>query len=163
MRLDPATCRGQLDALALPSAVLKIFDGKPPHPLLADCCAAPYYVFAADLPRLRAAVVPLWENGIVVTAYAPAGSGGHFVTFSLEAPDALHMIGSHFGAVVADLLLKLWEDEVTDDGLADVASVFAFDRTAELLHLLATRSVADGLAGYAVWRREFLRYFDVAD
>src|SRR5262245_57741176 len=111
MPLTRQNCRDALSRLRLPSAVLSIFDGQSPHPSLVDRCRAPYYIFSTSMEPLGGPISPLWECGTVVTAYQHS-TPGRFITFSLENPDQVFVLGASFPPVAASELISLWEDEV---------------------------------------------------
>ena len=126
-------CRRVLTTLALPSIALSIFDGKVTHEALRYRCQSPYHVFAAPVEIPGGDVTPLWECGVDLTAYQYSRSAGRFIRVSLESPEEIRVIGSAFAIVVADLLSTLWEDEVPEADLREIARSFGFDHVERLL------------------------------
>lgn len=95
-------------------------------------------------------MLPLWECGTTVTAYD--SSDGTFCQIDLEAPDEVRLRVRSFDEIVADLLIDLWEDEIPDDALADVASQFEFNRLPHLVTALEAGPIGD----YDAWRTALL-------
>jgi hypothetical protein len=128
-----------LSALALPPIVASIFDGAPRHEALSYRCVSPFHSFATPIEVLGGDIAPIWECGVSVTAYQDSVPQGRFRQFSLESPEEVRVIGRPFTAVVADLFATLWEDEVTEAELCDLAAIFEFR---DIDHLLAELRVA---------------------
>jgi hypothetical protein len=115
-----------LKQLNLPDAVMQIFDkgGDGVHPLLTDY-HDPYYIFRTWETIPYQDIVPIWEKGIVLTAYDRIREG--FVRFSLEAPEEEWFLYSHFNGIAAETLIDMLEDEdITEEKLDEIAKLFAF-------------------------------------
>lgn len=70
-------------------------------------------------------IVPIWEEGIVLTAYDRIREG--FVRFSLEAPEAEWFFYPHCNCIAAETLIVMLEDEdITEEELDEIAKLFAF-------------------------------------
>jgi hypothetical protein len=145
--------RHSLIQLRLPAAVLANFDGRSPHPDLWYRCKDPYHIFAAPFEFNGDRITPLWECGITVTAYEHT-LPGRFITFSLEDPTEIRVLGASFSPAVADLLIDLWEDENPDEVLREIAELFEFRQIEQLL--LECNSLAHS-ADYDDWKRRFLQ------
>lgn len=146
---DKESIRREIAKLSLPSIVTQIFDGTAPHEELSYRCTDPWksLVDASGFPDH---MLPLWECGTTVTAYD--GSDGTFCQIDLEAPDEVRLRVRNFDGIVADLLIDLWEDEIPDDSLADVASQFEFNRLPHLVTALEAGPIGE----YDAWRTALL-------
>jgi len=125
-RYTKETARQLLRQLNLPDAVIHIFDkgGRGIHPVLTDY-REPYYIFNSWETIPYPDIVPIWEEGIIVTAYDRIREG--FVRFSLEAPEAERFFYSHFNGIAAEMLIVMLEDEdITEEVLDEIAKLFAF-------------------------------------
>ena len=156
MPLTRQGCRSSLSQLRLPIAVRSIFDGHSPHPSLANRCRDPYYIFSAPVEPPGGRITPLWECGCVVTAYQHS-SLGRFITFSLEAPGEVTVLGSSFATVTAASLISLWEDEVPDKALCEIAALFEFHQIDRLLSECHFRPRSETPADYYDWHNRFLQ------
>lgn len=148
--------RKELAELQLPVAVLSTFDGQLPHPSLSYRCRDPHYIFSTPTEPDGIHITPLWECGISVTAYQHTQPRGRFITFSLEQPEDVTVLGASFQSVAAALLIVLWEDEVTDDALREIARLLDFHHFDRLLHECESRSRAEVPADYEAWHTRFL-------
>lgn len=148
--------RARLIEQRLPPLVLEIFDGTAKAPGLNYRCQDPWRVFSIWSESLRD-FVPMWECGVVVTGLDL--SDGCFVKFSLEAPDEPWERFSKFSHVVADLLIDLWEDEIDDPDLEELAKQFEFEGLEPLLKGLNEGNLNGGHTDYREWRRALVRTF----
>lgn len=155
MPLSRSQSRLELEALQLPAAVLSIFDGAPLHPALAYRCQDPHYVFSVpDLEKGH--LTPLWECGVLVTAFQHRDSDSHFIRFSLETPTDVTVLGLTFQSVVADLLIDLWENDLQDASMAEIAALLEFHHLERLLEECENRPPSEALHHYLAWRSGFL-------
>lgn len=127
---DKDAIRRELVGLGLPEIVLQIFDGMVPYQALSIRCEDPHksLVEGSGFPEN---LLPLWECGVVVTAYDKVTST--FCRVSLEDPGNPRFHGEDFCAVATDLLVDLWEDEVADEVLAEIATAFGIARFESLV------------------------------
>lgn len=155
-RMDPQHVRAQLAELKLPVAALNIFDGQTLHPgLMLD---APLHVFSDnDIPD-EYPVLPVWEEGIIVTAYAPTIGIGHFIRFNLEEPfKEYEDFGPSFQSVVASLAIEWWELSLPREQLEFYASLFEFKQLDRVLKACEDFNLEPhALEAYYTWRRELL-------
>ena len=142
---DKEVIRREIGELNLPRIVLQVFDGFVPHPALSYRCEEPHKCLS-DGSGFPEHWLPLWECGVVVTAYDKATST--FCKVSLEDIDHPWFRSVDFDAVVADLLIDLWEDEISDAALAEIAEGFGFARIEGLI--AALERGPDG--NYEGWR-----------
>jgi hypothetical protein len=156
MSLTRQDSRKELVALQLPAAALAIFDGQPPHPSLAYRCRDPHHIFSTPVEPAGIHITPLWECGIVVTAYQHSQPRGRFITFSLEHSERITVLGSSFQSVAAALLIVLWEDEESDESLGEIARLFEFRHFDRLLRECESRSPSEAVADYNTWHTRFL-------
>ena len=156
MPLTRQDSRKEILALQLPAAVLVIFDGQSPHPSLAYRCRDPHHIFATPVEPAGIHITPLWECGIVVTAYQHSQPRGLFITFSLEHRERITVLGSSIQSVAAALLVDLWEDEESDEALREIARLFEFRHFDRLLRECESRLRSETVADYNAWRARFL-------
>jgi hypothetical protein len=100
------------------------------HPALAFRLGTPS---KTALSPARATLLPLWECGTVVTGLR---DDGMFVQLSLELPNEPFWATPSFDEVVERLLVTLWEDDVEDADLREVARLFQFRPIEPLLRRL---------------------------
>ena len=141
---DRSVVRNEVVALGLPPIIQRIFGGTTGDRALEQRCGFPFHSISE--PNLPPRYVPLWERGIVSTGYDP--DSGTFKKISLENPSEPYFQLESFDYVVADLLIDLWEDDVADDKLIEIADAFQFDRAQQLIHALESGAVGD----YDSWR-----------
>lgn len=154
--------RKELIKMKLPAAVLDAFDGKFVHPALSYRCEEPCYIFSAQGLPEGIHITPLWERGMTVTAYQHEGQQGRFISFNLEDPKDVTVIGPTFKSVVAALLIDLWENEKSEQELREVARLFGFRHLDELLRECESRARLETFAGYCAWRANFCELGDAA-
>lgn len=154
--------RKELIKMKLPAAALDVFDGKFIHAALSYRCEEPYFIFSASVLPEGIHITPLWERGSIVTAYQHSWPHGRFITFNLEDPKDVTVIGPSFKSVVAALLIDLWENEKSDQELREVARLFAFRHLDELLRECESRARLETFAGYCEWRANFCELCDAA-
>lgn len=149
------TARAKLEDQRLPPLVLEIFEGTAELAGLEYRCQSPHHVFATSPESLRN-FVPMWECGVVATGLDL--SDGRFVKLSLEDPDAPWMRFSKFSHLVADLLIVLWEDEIEDPALEELARKFEFEGLARLLEDLNDGALVSH-EDHEEWRRTLVMSF----
>lgn len=142
---DKRSIQREIEALGLPPIVSQIFQGTTSRPELSYRCENPHKSLA-DGSGFPKHFLPLWECGTFVTAFDLADR--MFCKIDLESPGAPHFRVKGFDGVVADVLIDLWEDEVGDDVLSDLAAQFGFSRLPSLLSALERGSTSD----YETWR-----------
>lgn len=150
-------CRRELEALQLPGAVLSIFDGQSPHPSLVYLCRDPHSIFSTPVVPDGIHLTPLWECGTSVTAFQHTQPRGRFISFSLEHPEHVTVLGASFQSVAAALLIVLWEDEEADDALREIARLLEFRHIDRLLSECESRSRTEAFADYEAWRTFFIQ------
>jgi hypothetical protein len=155
--LNRTQSRTELLDLSLPMAVLAIFDGRLPHPALSYRCRDPHHIFSTPIEPAGVRITPLWECGIVVTAYRHSPSPGCFIRFSLEHRDRIIVLGSSFQTVAAALLIDLWEDGTSNEALRVVARLFEFRHFDRLVRECQNRSRSETSAERDAWQTQFLK------
>jgi hypothetical protein len=142
---DKETIRRELAKLNLPSIVAQIFDGAALRSELSYRCEEPHksLIDGSGFPKH---LFPLWECGTTATAYD--ASDGTFCKIDLEAASQVRFRVKDFDGVVADVLIDLWEDEIPDDDLTDLAREFGFSRLPQLITALECGPTSD----YDSWR-----------
>lgn len=162
MPLTRQESRKELLRMKLPAAVLDLFDGKFIHPALTYRCQDPYYIFSTPVLPDSIHITPLWERGMTVTAYQHIGSQGRFISFNLENPDDVIVIGPSFKSVIAALLIDLWENETPTQDLRGIAGLFEFRQLDELLRECESKARSETFAGYCAWRAQVCECHDAA-
>lgn len=155
-RYTKETAGQLLKQLHLPAAVMQIFDrgGGDVHPALTDYCD-PHYIFSSWETVPYPDIVPIWEEGVVVTAYDRVREG--FIRFSLEAPEEEWFFYTHFTGVAAETLIAMLENEDLDEEeLDEIAELFAFP------YMQALRESYDAanhqtFEEHERWTEEFMR------
>jgi hypothetical protein len=135
---------------------MQIFDGQMPHPALCDICASPFYIYARGTKLPSCDLVPLWENGVVVTALQAEANSSRVIQFSLEQPNSVEMLGPTFQSAAADVLIELWELEHPDETLKVIADLFEFHHLRRLIAECSQRSACEPELDYRAWRSKFL-------
>jgi hypothetical protein len=138
--------RQHLQRLALPQAVLGLFDGDDVHPALSYRARQPEHGMGPD-SGLSPDFIPFWECGIVVSGFH-AGQR-LFQRVSLEDPEAPYAAFGQFSHLFADLIVDLWEDETLTNDLRDIAALFGMPALDQLLAALETGPHGD----YCNWRQ----------
>lgn len=118
-----------LVCLGFPEALSEHLSGAKPIKALSYRCAAPSHSFSSSLPTNQ--MQPLWECGTVVTYFNVKENV--FEACSLEAVEEKWFSHRTAQSVLAHLLLDLYEDEVGDDELAQVAVALNFKHFSALL------------------------------
>jgi hypothetical protein len=119
------------------------------------------HIFSTPIEPAGIHITPLWECGMVLTAYQHS-KPGRFISFSLEDPEHFRVLGSSFQSVAAALLIDLWEDEASDEALRDISRLFEFCHLDRLLRECESRSRSETPADYDAWRTAFLRFCEHA-
>jgi hypothetical protein len=125
-RYTKETAGQLLKQLNLPNAAMQIFEqgGGSLHPLLANY-RDPHYIFHSWETIGYSDIVPIWEEGMVLTAYDRERKG--FVRFSLEAPKEEWFFYTHFNGITAEMLIVMMENEdITEEELDEIANLFNF-------------------------------------
>jgi hypothetical protein len=155
-RLDRTHIRAQLAELKLPPAALSIFDGHSLHSgLLMD---SPLHVFSDNHIPDEYPILPVWEEGIIVTAYAPTVGIGHYIRFNLEEPfEDYEDFGPSFSSVVASMAIEWWELSLAREQMAHYASLFEFKDLDRVLKACEDfNQEPHALEAYYTWRKELL-------
>jgi hypothetical protein len=142
---DRQQLRNEVLALNLPEIVTSVFDGVGIPEELSYRCDSPFHSLS-DQSGLPVTFLPLWECGVVAVGYDRVS--GQYLKISMEEPSEPRFIAAAFEHVVADLMIDLWEDEVPDERLVEVASLFGFDRIRNLIEDLERGHDGD----YDAWR-----------
>jgi len=127
--IDLEQARANLVALRLPRVVLDAFDGKPiPEPMKWRF-RCPWEMLLDLTPEQQAEypagrVTPVWSDhtGGMVTAYRHDGARPGFLRFVLEQPDVEDESGLSWPQVLVRELTTMWEAEVDDEELEDIAT-----------------------------------------
>jgi hypothetical protein len=115
-------------------------------PLFYRCQPARHYKLSAIVERN---IVPLWECGAVLTYFNRDSC--FFEQCSLEAIDDVFFRFNSVQAVLADLFLDLYEDEVDADELTRMASFIGFRHIGRLISEAEKNRGVD----YVHWRNAF--------
>jgi hypothetical protein len=155
--------RQDIVALGLPQIVRDVFDGKPMPYNLDIQFQEPYQMFALG-PKQQEIygedrITPLWTGGgdytIVAYDHLPARKG--FFRFNIElAVDEDEPVGLSWQQILVKEFKDLWESELPDERLREVALWFDFKHIESLIAELAQAKL-DTSEKDAVWYQSFLK------
>src|SRR5262245_37614001 len=120
--------------LSLPQAVLRKNEGETIHPALSFRACSLHHAITLD-SGLPSDFVPFWECGVVISGYDLRNR--LYQRLSLEAPNAPYASFACFAHLFADLVVDLWEDEICDEDIHEVARLFSMPSVSSILVLLA--------------------------
>jgi hypothetical protein len=154
--------RRDIVALGLPQIVLDVFDEKPLPYNLDLTFRYPYTILSLG-PEEQAAygegrVTPIWTGGgdYIVVAYHHAPARRGFFRFDIETPgEEEQPVGMSWQQVLVKEFTSLWEDEMPDERLREVAGWFGFTYIESLIAELS-ESKLDTFEKHAAWYRSFL-------
>lgn len=129
--------RSEIQELGLPDIVSEIFDGQVDDDTLGFYCKDPYYCLQSG-SGLPGHYLPLWECGVVVTAFNKQTKG--YSEVSLEQVDEPFMDSVPFRELLEKLFTSMWEGEEPDDYLRYIASRFQYEGIEDLIAKLAQRN-----------------------
>jgi hypothetical protein len=155
--------RQDIGALALPQIVLDAFDGKPLPYNLDIQFREPNTIFSLG-PERQAAygqgrITPIWTGGgdytIVAYHHSPTRKG--FFRFDIETPEEDEQsVGMNWQQVLVKEFKFLWETEMSDERLREVADWFEF-KYIELLIAELPEANLDTFEKEAAWYQSFLK------
>lgn len=118
-----------------------------PNSLLGYRCQPPQHCLSSVIVERN--IVPLWESGVVLTYFNP--NSRFFEQCSLEVIDVpLYRLASA-QSVLADLIIDLYEDELTIEELYKVATIVGFRSIEQLI----TEAMSHQGKSYISWRTNF--------
>ncbi len=113
--LNPETRIAELASLGFSQSVLEMSTERKPHHLFEGLCSDPYYIYHGGTTPFDLPVVPMWEDGMMLTAAWEFEGIKEIIQFSLESPDEY--------SVIAYTEQGLWADffaSMIDDGWAGI-------------------------------------------
>ena len=116
--------------------------------LLGYRCQPPYNCISS--PIIKRNIVPLWECGVELTYFNK--DTNHFEQCSLEAIDAPYFCAKSPQAVLANIFIYLYEDELSEVQLRAVASKVGFLHLERLLTSISNNQGNE----YEAWRSNFI-------
>ena len=122
--------RNEIQELGLPEVVLEIFDGQTDDDTLGFYCKDPFFCLKPDSGLLDY-YLPLWECGVVVTAFNKQTKG--YSVVSLEQADEPFMDSVSFRELLEKLFTSMWEGEEPDEYLKYIASRFQYGAIEDLM------------------------------
>jgi hypothetical protein len=161
--ITPEEARQNIVALGVPQIVLDVFDEKPlPYHLDLNFCT-PYMIFSLGQAEQRqygqGRITPLWTNGAhyTVVAYHHDPSRQGYFRFDIEKPgEEEGPIGLSWQQILIEEFQFLWEFEMPDDRLREVARLFEFKHI-ELLVNELSQAKLDTSEKSAVWYQSILK------
>lgn len=141
-----------LRRLGFSDGLIRHLLGIDPSPLLEFRCQSPFYWRSSSLADR--AIVPLWECGVVVTYYDQSSS--YFEQCSLEDSCKPWFRYRSSRAVLARLLIDLYEDDTPEEDLHLVAKLLEFPAIAQLIDEANARTDT----AYERWQVAFPLEFD---
>ena len=123
--LNPATRIFDLTRLGFSTSILELSAGRKPHPLFQNICNDPYYIYRGGSSPSGLLIVPIWEDGMEVTAALETQGKLQVIRFNLELPNAYSVIAGSEQGLWADLFASLldgWSrSEADPDAVAEDA------------------------------------------
>jgi hypothetical protein len=156
-----AEARQNIIELGLPEVVLDVFDEKALPYNLDLTFRYPYTVFCLDAAQQArygiGKITPIWtdSSAYTVVAYDHAPERSGFFRFDIETAEIEHPAGLNWQQALVRPLQSLWEDEMPDDRLREVADWFGFRHAETFLHELAQTKL-DTAAKDAAWYESFI-------
>lgn len=118
-----------------------------PDSLLGYRCQPPQQCLSSVI--IERNIVPLWECGVVLTYFNP--SSRFFEKCSLETIDEPFYRLASAQSALADLIIDLYEDELTIEELSELAIILGF----RSIERLITEAVSHQGQSYISWRNSF--------
>ena len=152
--------RRNITGLGLPQIVLDAFDEKPLPFNLDLQFGYPYPVLTLG-PLEQAAyppgqITPIWAAGCTIVAYSHAPARGGFFRFNIESPSKLEQpVGMTWQQVLVKEFTDLWEAEMPDERLREVARWFGFEYIELLIAELPVAN-PDTFEKDVAWYQSFL-------
>jgi hypothetical protein len=153
--------RQDIIALGLPQIVLDAFDAKPLPYNLDIQFREPYQVFSVGEEGQAVyglgRITPIWTGGgdYTIVAYHHAQTRKGFFRFDIESGEEEQPIGLTWQQILVKEFKFLWEQEWTDERLAEVAERFAF-KYIDLLIAELSHAKLDTFEKNSVWYHSFL-------
>jgi hypothetical protein len=156
--LNPETRIADLARLGFSTPLLELSAGRTPHPLFQNICNDPYYIYHGGSSPSGLRIVPIWEEGMLLTAASEIETGLQVIRFSLELPNAYWVIARSEQGLWADLFASLvdgWSrSEADPDEVAEAARAVNFRLLEETLAFIEAHR---DRVNYAELRDEFAR------
>lgn len=154
--------RRDIVALGLPQIVLDAFDEKPLPYNLDIQFRYPYPILALGPDEQSAygqgRITPIWTGGgdytIVAYHHAPERQG--FFRFDIETGEEEQPLGMTWQQILIQEFKFLWETEMPDDRLREVAAWFGFQYVESLISEL-TEAKLDTHENDGSWYQSFLK------
>jgi hypothetical protein len=138
--LNPETRIAELTRLGFSTPLLELSAGRKPHSLFQNICNDPWYIYHGGRGPPGLELVPIWEEGTVVTAALETETGLQIVRFDLELPNAYSVIARSEQGLWADVFVSLldgWSrSEADPDEVAEAAKAVGFRFLRETLALI---------------------------
>jgi hypothetical protein len=154
--------RRNIVALGLPQIVLDAFDNKPLPYNLDLQFQQPYAILTLG-PDEQAGyghgrITPIWtgggENSIVAYHHAPQRQG--FFRFDIETAEEQQPIRLSWQQILVKEFKSLWESEMPDERLREIAGWFGFKYVESLIAELPPANL-DSFEKDVAWYQSFLR------
>jgi hypothetical protein len=156
--LNPETRIVDLTRLGFSTPILELSIGRKPHPVFQNICNDPYYIYHGGSSPLGLQIVPIWEEGMLLTAASETETGLQIIRFSLELPNAYSVIAHSEQGLWADLFASLvdgWSRSEEDlDEVKAAAKAVHFRFLEETLVFIETHRDS---VNYTDLRDEFTR------
>jgi hypothetical protein len=156
--LNPKTRILDLTRLGFSTPILELSAGRTPHPLFQNVCNERYYIYHGGSSPLGLQIVPIWEEGMLLTAASETESGLQIIRFSLELPNGYWLVACSEQGLWADLFASLvdgWSRPEEDlDEVKSAAKAVNFRFLKETLAFIETHRDS---VNYTELRDEFAR------
>jgi hypothetical protein len=128
--LNPKTRISDLSRLGFSPPILELSSGRKPHPIFEDICNDPYYIYHGGTTPFNLTIIPIWEEGMTLTAVLENQERNEIIEFSLESPDEFTAIAYCEQGLWANLFASFIDDwkrpEYNLDTVKDAAGVVSF-------------------------------------
>jgi hypothetical protein len=101
--LNPEMRIFKLSRLGFSQPILELSSGKKPHRLFEYICNDPYYIYHGGTTPFSLPIIPIWEEGMMVTAVLENRKLNEIIEFNLESPDEYQIIAYNEQGLWADL------------------------------------------------------------
>ena len=105
--LNPKTRISELSRLGFSQPILELSSGRKPHRIFEDICNNPYYIYHGGATPFNFPIIPIWEEGMMLTAVLESQDRNEIIEFSLESPDEYDIIAYNEQGLWANLFISL--------------------------------------------------------
>lgn len=108
--LNSKTRISDLSRLGFSSPILELSSGRKPHQIFEHICNDPYYIYYGGTIPFNLTIIPIWEEGMILTAVLERQERNEIIEFSLENPDQFEIIAYSEQGLWANLFASFIDD-----------------------------------------------------